>query len=123
MNGLERVIEENDMLLFLSPTGGIRALGINDFSFNEAEKGFRKDDEAEEYDKSNEAIQKTANKAQIYQDSKPVYVLLPEDMVQLQKNDYFWGEDALWLRYGGILHRKIVENRLQKYLDKEVYNE
>ena len=46
MNGLERVIEENDMLLFLSPTGGIRALGINDFSFMEAEKGFRKDNEA-----------------------------------------------------------------------------
>ena len=109
MNGLERVIEENDMLLFLSPTGGIRALGINDFSFMEAEKGFRKDNEAEEYDKSKEAIQKTANKAQIYQDSKPVYVLLPEDMVQLQN--------------GGILHRKIVENRLQKYLDKEVYSE
>lgn len=123
MNGLEKIIEEKGILVFISPAGRIMALNVNDFSSAKAKNGFSSGDKAGKTEEGKISPQKTTYTDQIFQEGKPVHVLLQEDMVQLQRNDYFWSEDALWLRYGGILHKKIVENHLQKYVDKEVYSE
>ena len=98
MTELDKVIEEDNILVFLSPTGRIRACDLTEFKSK-------------------------LNVEQLYQKEKPVYVLLSEDMEQLQEADYIFQDNALWLRYGCALHRKIIENSFQRYLDKETYNE
>lgn len=98
MTELEKVIEEDNILVFLSPTGRIRACDLTE-------------------------LRSKLNVEQLYQKGKPVHILLSEDMKQLQEADYIFQDNALWLRYGCTLHKKIIEYSFQRYLDRETYSE
>lgn len=120
MAELEKVIEEDNILVFLSPTGRIRACDLRDCAVIKEDECGKK---IKEMSQNKGIVRSKINVDQLYQKGKPVHILLAEDMEQLQEADYIFQDNALWLRYGCILHRKIIENSFQRYLDRETYNE
>lgn len=119
MTELEKVIEE-DNILFLSLTGRIRACDLRDCAVIKEDECGKK---IKEMSQNKGIVRSKINVEQLYQKGKPVHILLAEDMEQLQEADYIFQDNALWLRYGCTLHRKIIENSFQRYLDREAYSE
>lgn len=120
MIDLEKVIEEDNILVFLSPTGRIRACDLRDCAVIKGDECGKK---IKEMSQNKGIVRSKINVDQLYQKGKPVYILLMEDMEQLQEADYIFQDNALWLRYGCTLHRKIIEYSFQRYLDREAYSE
>lgn len=120
MEKLEKVIEEKNILVFLLPTGYIRALDLTDTSVEkDSDCGIR----ISMSNLNSRTDKRKLNTDLLYKNGKPIHILLPEDMEKLQEEDYIFKDNALWLRYGCELHRKIIEYSFQSYLDKETYNE
>lgn len=120
MTELEKVIEEDNILVFLSLTGRIRACDLRDCAVIKGDECGKK---IKEMSQNKGIVRSKINVEQLYQKGKPVHILLAEDMEQLQETDYIFQDNALWLRYGCTLHRKIIEYSFQGYLDRETYNE
>ena len=120
MTELEKVIEEDNILVFLSPTGRIRACDLMDCAVIKEDECGKK---IKEMSQNKGIVRSKINVDQLYQKGKPVHILLAEDMEQLQETDHIFQDNALWLRYGCTLHRKIIEYSFQRYLDRETYNE
>lgn len=120
MTELEKVIEEDNILVFLSLTRRIRACDLSDCAVIKGDECGKK---IKEMSQNKGIVRSDINLEQLYQKGKPVHILLAEDMEQLQEADYIFQDNALWLRYGCTLHRKIIENSFQRYLDREAYSE